>query len=94
LYRILNKGFPGNVKPVSTFQHSEPSPTTALENIATVIDKRVTDESKPSTRDELAAQINQLHDIKAMRAAKRQADAWKKAEEAAKRNEEEEAKRI
>jgi len=44
----------------------------------------VTDESKPSTRPEFAAQINQLHDIKAMKAAKQLQWSQKKAEEEAK----------
>lgn len=71
--------FSGRVESsVSTFHHSEPSPTTALENIATikvVSNGGVTDETKPFTRAELAAQINQLHDIKAMKAAKQLAES-------------------
>lgn len=47
----------------------------------------------PSTRAELAAQINHLQDIKAMKAAKQLEESHKKADEAAKRKEEEEAKR-
>lgn len=84
----------GNDKPASTFHHSEPSPTTELGNIATVIDRRVTDEPTQLTRSELSAQINHLQDIRAIKAAKQLQESQTKAEEEAKRKEDDEAKLI
>jgi hypothetical protein len=46
------------------------------------------------TRAELAAQINHLQDIKAMKAARQLQESQKKAEEDAKREADEEAKRV